>query len=195
MGQDSEISFIVGAYATVTIKGFDKSYGLLLVYAGEEPVTMDDNACYVFTTTEPTLVVIKAENAGTEEAPNFSKSYITYLEVAYEPLAEIYENTEVNFGSEGNYTSSGIDFSGANIRDNGGNNSQISEGSFSFLLKAGATLTINGYSGYTNYTITDGSMTETVTDTQFTYTATEDVTVTITPVDGNNYFYSIAVEY
>ena len=195
LSSDSEITFAVGAYATVTIKGFDTNYGILEVYAGVSRISIDANACYVFTTTAPTLVTIKAANVGSEEAPAYNKSYITYIEVAYEKLAEIYENTEVTFGSAGNYKDSGIDFSAANVRDNGGNNSQISAGSFSFLLKAGATLTVNGYPSYTSYTITDGKETVTVTDTLYTYTATADVRITITAATSNNYLYSFKVTY
>ncbi len=195
MSSDSELRFAVGAYATVTIKGFDTSYGILEVYAGVNRISIDANACYVFTTTEPTLVVIRAANVGSDEAPAYNKSYVTYLEVRYEKLAEIYEDTQITFGSEGNYKESGIDFTAANVRDNGGNNSQISTGSFSFLLKAGAILTVNGYSGFTSYTITDGKETVTVTDILYTYTATENVRITITAANSNNYLYSFSVAY
>ncbi len=195
LSSDSEITFTVGAYATVTIKGYDTNYGILEVYAGVHRISIDANACYVFTTTEPTVVTIKAANVGSDEAPAYNKSYITYIEVAYEKLAEIYESTQITFGSEGNYKDSGIDFSGANVRDNGGNNTQISSGSFSFLLKAGATLTINGYPNYTSYTITDGKNEVTVTDVTYTYTAAEDVRITITAASSNNYLYSFSVAY
>jgi hypothetical protein len=102
----------------------------------------------------------------------------------------------VTFGSNGNYKDSGIDFSGANLRDNGGDNSQISSGSFSFEVKAGGTVNIHGYPGYTSYTIGDGTnTTEEITDEYYTYTVTADVIITITAVNSNNYFYSIDVEY
>ena len=195
LGSDSEISFVVGAYATVTIKGYDTSYGILEVYAGVNRISIDANACYVFTTTEPTTVTIKAANVGSEEAPAYNKSYITYIEVAYEDIAELYEDIDVTFGSEGNYKDSGIDFTGANVRDNGGNNSQISAGTFSFLLKAGAVLTINGYSGYTAYTFSDGGEAITVNDILYTYTAQENVRITIGVANSNNYLYSFGVKY
>ena len=195
LGSDSVITFAVGAYATVTIKGYDTSYGILEVYAGVHRISIDENACYVFTTTEPTLVTVKAANVGTDEAPAYNKSYITYIEIGYEKLATIYDDAQITFGSEGNYKESGIDFSAANVRDNGGNNSQISAGSFSFLLKSGAILTINGYSGYTAYTITDGTETVTVNDILYTYTATADVRITISAAASNNYLYSFKVEY
>lgn len=195
MGQDTKLSFAVGAYATVIIKGYDVNYGILDVYAGLKRIEIDENACYVFTTTEPTLVVITAANVGTDDAPAYNKSYITYIDVKYENVAKLYQDKEITFGAEGNYTESGIDFSGASMRDNGGNNCQISAGSFSFLLKAGAKLTINGYPNYTAYTIFDGSETVTVNDILYVYTATADVKITIAAANSNNYLYSFKVEY
>ena len=103
---------------------------------------------------------------------------------------------EVTFGSNGNYKDSGIDFSGINIRDNGGDNAQIKEGSFSFEVAAGAKVTINGYPSYTSYKLSDGTTTtEEITDTKYVYTAESACTITITPVSGNNYFYSFSVVY
>jgi hypothetical protein len=142
---------------------------------------------YTYTATESVRITITAAH---------SNNYLYSFKVEY-PVEVKPESFTVTFGSEGNYKEApeAINLSNVKIGDNGGTNSQVKEGNITVTLMAGATLTINGYSGYTNYTITDGSMTETVTDSLFTYTATEDVTVTITPVDGNNYFYSIAVEY
>ncbi|MBQ4587093.1 MAG: hypothetical protein IJB13_04810, partial [Clostridia bacterium] len=74
--------------------------------------------------------------------------------------------------------------------------SQIKNGSFSVLVYAGGTLTINGYPGYTSYTLSDGTTTtEEITAETYTYTAQADVEVTITPVSGNNYFYSFSITY
>ena len=82
------------------------------------------------------------------------------------------------------------------IRDNGGNNSQIKNGVLTFCVKAGATVTVNGYPSYTSYTFGDGTTTTAeITEATYTYTATEDVMITITPVSGNNYFYSIVITY
>ena len=70
------------------------------------------------------------------------------------------------------------------------------EARVTFSVKAGATVTVNGYPGYTSYTFGDGTTTtETIADEKFVYTAEADVTITITPVDGNNYFYSIEISY
>ena len=194
LAQDSVISFIVPAYTDVVIQGFDTNYGILEVLAGDTRVEIDANAQYVFSTTEATYVTIKAANVGTEEEPAYNKSYITSIDVDYGVVFS--ENTTVNFGSEGNYVDCGIDFSGANMRDNGGNNSQMSSGSFSFVIKKGATLLINGYPGYTSYTLSDGTtVTEEITADTYTYVAEADVLVTITAVNSNNYFYSFSVTY
>ena len=89
---------------------------------------------------------------------------------------------------------------GIKIADNGGNNSQVKEGTITITLFAGATLKINGYSGYTDYTLSDGTTTyvvdkNTADHTGHIYTAEGDVTGTITPNSGNNYFYGIEITY
>ena len=194
LSSDSVITFAVPAFANVVIKGYDTNYGILEVLAGTTRISIDSNACYVFSTTKTTLVTIKAANVGDDETPVWNKSYITYISVDY--TAGITSDTDVNFGSEGNYNDSGIDFSGAKMRDNGGNNSQMSSGSFSFGVKAGAVIVINGYPNYTSYTLTAGDFTsEEITEVTYTYTATADGIITITAVNSNNYFYSFSVKY
>ena len=48
----------------------------------------------------------------------------------------------------------------------------------------------------TGNTPSDGTTTTAeITETEYVYTATEDVEITITPVSGNNYFYSIVITY
>ncbi len=117
------------------------------------------------------------------------------LAVTY-AAADALVDKNVTFGSNGNYKDSGIDFSGANMRDNGEDNSQMSSGSFSFDVKAGANVTVHGYSGYTSYTLGDGTTTTAeITDEYYTYIAAADVTITITAVNSNNYFYSISIVY
>ena len=194
LGQDSEIRFTLPAFSSMVIKGYDTSYGQLDVSVEGVKLEMDSNACYNFTTLEPAQVVIKAANVGTEEAPAYNKSYITFIDVAV--MDVVGDSIDVSFGSAGNYKDCGIDFSGANIRDNGGNNSQISSGSFSFAVKAGATIVINGYPGYTSYTFSDGLFTsEEITADKYEYVAEQNSVITITPVNGNNYFYSFSISY
>ena len=194
IGSDTLIFFTAPANSSVTIKGYDTNYGQLEVWAGSELIAMDANACYVFSVSEVTLVKIYAVNVGTEEAPAWNKSYITYIEVTIPEFID--EDTTISFGSEGNYKDSVIDFSDIQIGDNGGSNSQIKNGFFSFYVKAGATVTINGYPGYTSYTFGDGTTTSAeITDQTYVYTAQADVKITITPVSGNNYFYSIVISY
>ena len=194
LGADSQIIFIAPALATLTVQGFDTSYGQLLVLVDGVPVEMNANAQYVVTVPYAATIIIEAVNVGTEEAPAYNKSYITYIDIKLPTYIE--ESTTINFGSAGNYKDSGLDFSGIQIGDNGGNNSQIKNGSFSFAIKAGATVTINGYPGYTSYTLSDGLFTtEEITAEKYEYTAQENVIITITPVSGNNYFYSLHISY
>ena len=107
------------------------------------------------------------------------------------------ETTTISFGSSGNYTSlTKLDISNATIRDNGGNNSQISAGYISFKVKSGAVISVSSYSNYTSYTLSDGTTTSgTQTGTSYEYTATSDCTITLTAVDKNNYLYSITITY
>ena len=194
LGADSRIMFIVPPLATVTVKGYDTNYGKLLVLVDGETVEMNANAEYVFTAIYASTVCIEAVNAGTDEEPAYNKSYITYIEVELPVYIE--ENTTVSFGTEGNYKDSVIDFTGITVTDNGGNNAQIKNGSFSFAVRKGAIVTVHGYPDYTSYNLSDGDITFKVTDANFTYEATVmDCLITISHTTGNNYFYSITVTY
>lgn len=194
LGETSQIIFIVPALATVTVQGFDTNYGQLLVLVDGVPVEMNANAQYVFTTLYPATIMIEAKNVGTEEAPAWNKSYITYIQVDVPEFIE--ENTEITFGSAGNYKDSVVDFSGITIGDNGGNNSQVKNGSFSFAVREGAIVTVHGYSGYTSYNFSDGDVTfEDIKDEYFTYEAWSDCVITISHSSGNNYFYSFSIVY
>ena len=191
LGQDSFISFVLPAFSSLTVKGFDTNYGQLEIMVDGELLAMDANACYNYTAMQAARVTVRALNVGTEDAPAYNKSYITYISV--KALTVIDESTTVNFGSEGNYKEvEGFDISGITIGDNGGNNSQVKNGSLSFLVNAGATVTIHGYPSYTSYTV-NGS--DTVTDEYYTLTMTEAGEVVITHTEGNNYFYSIDIKY
>ncbi len=190
----SQIIFIAPALATVTIQGYDTSYGQLSVLVDGEPVEMNEKAQYVFTTNYPSTIIIEAVNVGTEEAPAYNKSYITYIDMDLPDFIE--ENLTINFGSAGNYKDCGIDFSGITIGDNGGNNSQVKNGSFSFAVKKGAIVTVHAYPGYASYNLGDGDLVyEGITEEYFTYEAWSDVVITISHTSGNNYFYSVDIEY
>lgn len=194
LGADSQIIFIAPALATVTVQGFDTNYGQLSVMVDGVPVEMNDKAQYVFTLQYASTVIIEAVNVGTEEAPAWNQSYITYINLSVPTFIE--ENLTVSFGSAGNYKESGIDFSGITIGDNGGDNSQVKEGSFSFAVRKGAIVTINGYSGYTAYSLSDGDLVyENITEEKWVYEASSDCILTITPTSGNNYFYGFSIVY
>ena len=178
-------SFEVKAGGTLTVNGFPgyTSYTLSDGTFLSEEIT---DTTYLYIASEDVTITITAVN---------SNNYLYSFSVVY-PKEAVKEDFEVTFGSEGNYKDSDIDFSGIEIGDNGGNNSQVKNGSFSFALYAGGTLTVNGFPGYTSYTLSDGTMTtEEITAELYTYTAEADVTITIAPVSGNNYFYSFSVTY
>ncbi len=122
---------------------------------------------------------------------------VTTAVTKYTSSTSIDETTTINFGSSGNYkTVANFDISNASIRDNGDNNSQISSGYLQFDVKAGATVAISSYSGYTSYTFSDGTTTsDTQTGTSYSYAAESDCTITITTVNSQNYLYSITITY
>ena len=192
MYQENKIKFAVPCNSTVTITGHSKGYGQLtvLVNGNLYNVESDENGVYVVEVAEGGLVTILPKNVGTEEEPAYNKSYIKAIKVVTKVV--ITNDTTINFGSEGNYTGvEGLDISG-NFRDNGGNNTQFSAGTISFDVKAGATVKVHGYPGYTSYKINGG---DTITDEYYTYVAAADETIVITPDNSNNYFYSIEITY
>ena len=194
MYQENKIKFAVPCNSTVTITGHSKGYGQLtvLVNGNLYNVESDENGVYVVEVAEGGLVTILPKNVGTEESPAYNKSYIKAIKVVTKVV--ISNETTINFGSEGNYKNvEGLEISDmSGIRDNGGNNTQFSKGSMSFIVKAGATVKVHGYPGYTSYKINGG---DTITDEYYTYVAAADETIVITPDNGDNYFYSIEITY
>ena len=182
---DSSIQLIVPAYTTVTITGHSVGYGVFDVYV--DGVKQDMAGNLKFFVIEDTKVVIVPNAEAT-----YSKAYLKGISFEEYVDRTIYEDTTINFGSEGNYKDSIVDFSGIQIGDNGGNNSQVKNGSFDLLLKAGAVVKIHGYPGYTSYQLNGG---DEITAEFHTYIALEDTTLKVTPVNGNNYFYSIEIVY
>ena len=160
---------------------------VLKVNVGEGAVV----SANLYTASAATVVVEDGVATITATANDWIKAinvyYPTYID----------ENTSITFGSEGNYKESGINFGSINVGDNGGNNSQVKEGYFDIYVKAGATVTINGYPGYTSYNVkvNGGTATEEITQETYVVTAESDSVITITPVSGNNYFYGINIAY
>ena len=179
---NSTIQFVAPANTTVTIVGHSAQYGVFNVYLNGVETKMEGSL--TFTVTEETKVVIATGDNGA------SYSYIKSIALAEFVDRTIVEDTTITFGSEGNYKDSIVDFSGIQIGDNGGNNSQVKNGSFDLLLKAGSKVVIHGYPGYTSYQLNGG---EAIESEYYTYIALEDTVLTVTPVSGNNYFYSIEV--
>ena len=196
IGEGGTISFVVPAYATVTIEGHDANYGQFKILVNNviKDLAIDSKGFYTFDVPTGGSVILEALNVGTEESPQFNKSYVKSITVTIPK--EILEDTKVSFGTAGNYKESGIDFSNINIRDNGGDNTQINKGSFSFIVDKGAIVKIKGFGGFTSYTISDGTTTSPeITDVDYSYTAEKRTLITITPVSDNNYFYYFTVEY
>ena len=197
VNEGAAISFVSAANSVVTITGHSKGYGQLAISVNGETssVESDANGVYVLNIDEAALITVAPLNVGTEDAPAYNKSYVKAIAVATQ--LPISESVVINFGSEGNYNEvEGLSIAGANIRDNGGNNSQISQGSISFIVNAGATVSIKGYPGYTSYTLSDGDMvTEEITAENYSYTAEETVKIVLTTVNSNNYFYSVSIKY
>ena len=136
--------------------------------------------------------VASADEEITLTATNHN-NYFYSINVTYPTFVE--ENTVVSFGSEGNYKTpvEGVELS-VQVGDNGGNNSQVKNGTITINVKAGGKVIVNGYPGYTSYTFSDGEITVDITDTTYIYTAESDITVTISVGNANNYFYSIVIE-
>ena len=179
---DSTIQFVAPANSIVTLTGHSAQYGVFNVSLNGEVTKM--SGTLTFTVTEETKVVISVGDNGA------SYSYIKGIALEAYVDRTITEDTTINFGSEGNYKDSIVDFSGIQIGDNGGNNSQVKNGSFDLLLKAGSKVVIHGYPGYTSYQLNGG---EEITAEWYTYIALTDTVLTVTPVNGSNYFYSIEI--
>ena len=180
---DSSIQFVVPANTIVTITGHSTGYGVFDVYLNG--VKTDMAGVLSFTATEETKVVILPDEEAT-----YSKAYLKSIVLEKYVDRTITADTTINFGSEGNYKDSIVDFSGIQIGDNSGNNSQVKNGSFDLILKAGSKVVIHGYPKYTSYKLNDG---EEITAEWYTYIALTDTVLTVTPVNGNNYFYSIEI--
>ena len=197
LSEGATIEFVAAAHSKVTITGHSKGYGQLAISVNGElsDVQSNDSGVYVLSIDEAALISITALNVGSEESPAYNKSYIKAVKV--DTQLPIEESILVNFGSAGNYKQvEGFDFSNIQIGDNGGNNSQVKNGYMTFIVKAGATVTINGYPGYTSYVFSDGNfVSDEITAQTYEYVAEETVQIRITPVSGNNYFYSISIAY
>ena len=140
---DAKASFETNAASTLTMTFYQNNNNVKVTLNGTE-VAANSNGTY--TLSEAGVVVIEATKNG----------YVGKIAVSFTVVdadAIISENKSIIFGNQGNYKTSGVDFIGITIADNGGNNSQVKEGSFTLKVKAGATVTINGYEGYTSYTV------------------------------------------
>ena len=182
---EGTISFMVKAGAKIIITPYhDAKYvSYTIGYLGEEEL-MTYTGAYTYEVDADCTMVYTG----------LSGNYICSIQIVY-PAAK--ENVSITFGSEGNYkTASAINMSGMNVRDNGGNNSQLSSGSMVLTVYAGATVTVHGYPSYTSYKISDGvNTTAEINDVEYTYTVEADGELIISAVNSNNYFYGIDITY
>lgn len=160
LGSDSQIIFIAPALATVTVQGYDKTYGQLLVLVDGEPVEMNDKAQYVFTTDYACTIIIEAVNVGTEEAPAYNKSYITYIDVEYPYVYA--EATTIDLSATGaniqkvvgEYEGLTVDATNGKFADNNGGWTQVNAGTIITLNVAdGAQVSVTAYSSADNFTV------------------------------------------
>ena len=182
------ISIKVAAGATISISSYENYTSYTVSVNGVEVAGEQTGTTYEYTVTEDAEVIFT--NVSTN-------NYWYSLTVTYAGQNKISENTSITFGSNGNYKDSKLNQGTCTFADNGGDNTQIKNGSFSLEVAAGATVTINGYPGYTSYTVqvNDGEVSAEITDQTYIVTATEDSVITITPVSGNNYLYGIDVAF
>ena len=182
---EGTISFMVKAGAKIIITPYhDAKYvSYTIGYLGEEEL-MTYTGAYTY----------EVDSDCTMVYTGLSGNYICSIQIVY-PAAK--ENVSITFGSEGNYkTSSALNISGMSTRDNGNNNTQLSSGSMTLTVYAGATVTIHGYPGYTSYKISNGiNETEEITATEYTYLVEADGELIISAVNSNNYLYGIDITY
>ncbi len=182
--------------ATRTCSGGDGCGGLLELAL---PALTDSR--YVITNNTATLT---AAGTGTYTIELDGETVSFTAETSALTLNVIDKNVTISFGSSGNYKTAMSEnnlvaefTSGGNIRDNGGNNSQLSGTTLNIKVKAGAKVAVSSYNGYTNYDVKiDGvKLGETQTGTSWEYTAEKDCMISFMSTNNNNYFYNIAVSY
>ena len=182
---EGTISFMVKAGAKIIVTPYhDAKYVSYTIGYLDEEELMTYTGAYTYEVDADCTMVYTG----------LSGNYICSIQIVY-PAAK--ENVSITFGSEGNYkTASAINMSGMNVRDNGGNNSQLSSGSMVLTVYAGATVTVHGYPNYTSYKISDGvNTTAEINDAEYTYTVEADGELIISAVNSNNYFYGIDITY
>lgn len=154
-----------------------------------------EDAQVVVNTYTPGAATVEIEN-GVATITSTKDDYISSITINY--VNYVKEDYTLTFGSEGNYSTSKYlnKEDGVKIRDNGGNNCEIS-GTFGLYVKEGAIVSVSSYKNYTNYKVkVNGEYVtdEYVTSTSYSYTLTEDALVQF-DCGVNNYFYSVSVSY
>jgi len=178
--------FYVNAGATINISSYSGYTNYTITVDG---VTSENQTgtSYSVTSALGGKVVITSTN---------NNNYFYSMSIAYPKVLDT--DTTITFGTAGNYkTVDGLLYTAVS-RDNGDDNCQLGNtgGEVSFTVKAGATVAISSYSGYTAYTLTaDGVTSEEQTGTSYSYVVQNDGKVVIKSTNSNNYLYSITITY
>ncbi len=176
------ISFYVKENARVIVKCYNSSYSINEVTASSETTE------YICTAGGKITLTATANN------------YIEYIEVIY----PINTNTNITFGTEGNYTFvRQLDVSNATIGTFNTNNSQMSAGSMKLYVGAGAKVKVFGYGGSqgtngndnTSYTVTANEIESDTQTGDYEIIVNSTGYVTITSKASGNYLLSISVTF
>ena len=178
------IKLYVNKFAKISIDAYgggNSSY--TITASGASSTTQTDD--YTFVALADGLVTI----TGSEN------NYLNGITISYPTV--ITENINVTFGKDGNYATSGIDFSGCTNNSPNGDqaNNQIT-GDFVILLKAGAKLTIDGYdsTSYCSYSVSINGGTAVACNNDYSITVDEDSAV-IVSCGSKNYINGIIITY
>ncbi|MCR5786503.1 MAG: InlB B-repeat-containing protein [Acholeplasmatales bacterium] len=117
-----------------------------------------------------------------------------YVVTVEESNPAITKDTTIIFGDNSNIeTLAKVDSKDAKLRHNGGCD-QFSSGYIKFEVMAGTSVKITAYQGYTSYCVEDvDGVSSEITDKVFTYVASKDTTLTLKPINANNYFTTIEI--
>ena len=176
------VSFRVKAGATVTVDGYPGYFNYSI---NGTAATAAKTSVYFADTT---LVTIQNNAA--------KALYGIKVEFKGAPSSSISQNTNITFGTEGNYKNAEhLTISNAG-RDNGVNNTQFSTGTITVRVAAGAKVKVYGFGGgYTFYTVTANGETSAVQNGDYEVTVTAEGDVVITSTDANNYLIKIEITF
>ena len=184
-----EVSFNVGAYATITLTQ-KAAFNVKFFLDGVEVTPTVNGTVVTYETTK--AGVFKMKNAET------GNKYVSGLTVTYPEI--ITKTTKIDFGSNGNYTDvTALNDADANYGQIQAACNQI-KGDLVFYVNPGATISISGnwsvgYEINGNEVKTSNAGGTDDTGLNYSYECTAGGKVLIHSIHNNNYFYSITVTY